>query len=79
MEREWYVCFLHWVWFDLELFVVCVKFKQVLDLYDEHRSLHRAGNLARKAEKEVGTTWWDLHVALLDHYRTPPPPFHHLL
>ena len=45
---------------------------QDLDLYDESRTLLHSGQLARRytSRTEVTYTWVDLHVALLDNYRT---------
>ena len=44
---------------------------QDLDLYDESRTLLFSGPLARRYRGEVGYSWADLHVALLDNYRAP--------
>lgn len=42
---------------------------QDMDLYNESRSLVYSGTLARRIKSEMGHTWVDLHVALLDNYR----------
>ncbi|KAI0091299.1 hypothetical protein BDY19DRAFT_1033671 [Irpex rosettiformis] len=39
-----------------------------LDLYDESRTLLYQSTLARRYKAEVGYSWADLHVALLDNY-----------
>lgn len=40
-----------------------------MDLYSESRSLVYSCALARRIRLEMGHTWVDLHVALLDNYR----------
>ena len=40
-----------------------------MDLYNESRTLVYSGTLARRMRSDVGHTWVDLHVALLDNYR----------
>ena len=40
-----------------------------MDLYNESRTLVHSGTLARRIRSEMGHTWSDLHVALLDNYR----------
>ncbi|KAF9648739.1 hypothetical protein BDM02DRAFT_3155589 [Thelephora ganbajun] len=39
-----------------------------MDLYNESRSLVYSGTLARRMRSDMGHTWVDLHVALLDNY-----------
>lgn len=39
-----------------------------MDLYNESRSLVYSGTLGRRMRSEMGHTWVDLHVALLDNY-----------
>lgn len=39
-----------------------------MDLYNESRTLVHSGTLARRARGDVGHSWVDLHVALLDNY-----------
>ncbi|KZT00783.1 uncharacterized protein LAESUDRAFT_687612 [Laetiporus sulphureus 93-53] len=39
-----------------------------LDLYDKMRALVHSGPLSRRYRSEMGTSWADLHVALLDNY-----------
>lgn len=40
-----------------------------MDLYNESRTLVYSGTLARRIKSDMGHTWSDLHVALLDNYR----------
>jgi hypothetical protein len=41
-----------------------------MDLYDESRTLIQIGTLARRQRSETDWSgWFDLTVALLDHYR----------
>jgi hypothetical protein len=44
-----------------------------MDLYNESRSLVYSGTLARRVKSEMGSTWVDLHVALLDNHRQFSP------
>lgn len=44
-----------------------------MDLYNESRSLVYSSTLARRLRSEMGSTWVDLHVALLDNYRQFSP------
>jgi len=40
-----------------------------MDLYNESRTLVHSGTLGRRMRSEMGHTWVDLYVALLDNYR----------
>lgn len=44
-----------------------------MDLYNESRSLVYSGTLGRRMRSDMGHTWVDLHVALLDNYRQLNP------
>ena len=44
-----------------------------MDLYNESRSLVYSGTLARRMKLEMGHTWVDLHVALLDNCCSSSP------
>lgn len=55
---------------EIDYEFVDVQSRQVLDLDGNDRSLGRLGTLARRTNQGDETTWWDLQVALLDHYCT---------